>query len=127
MAAPVFNWDEYLRLANQLATNADEASQRSSISRTYYCVYHKASERAVAAGYVDQKSHFKLWDVYSRNNADRSCRKLNSIGTRMKKEREEADYNAAAPRITDRMTVQLSRANKFLLVLSTLGPGLPHP
>lgn len=84
MASPFFDWSEYLRLANQLAANPDEASQRSSISRAYYCVYHKALERAVSSGYVDEQQHWKLWAVYGRNT-DKACRKLYDIGSRMKK------------------------------------------
>ena len=126
MATPVFDWSEYLKLAKQLAANPDEASRRSSISRAYYCVYHKASERAVSTGYVDQQKHWKLWDVYDRNT-DRACRKLSSIGSRMQKERVAADYDSAATRIAERMNVQLDRASDFLTRLSALAPRLPIP
>ena len=126
MATPIFDWSEYLKLAKQLAANPDEASQRSSISRAYYCVYHKASERAVSNGYVDQHSHLRLWDVYGRGT-DKVCRKLSNIGSRMKKERVDADYDPAATRIAERMNVQLSRASDFLTRLSALDPRLPVP
>lgn len=126
MATPIFDWSEYLKLARQLAANPDEASQRSSISRAYYCVYHKASERAVSTGYVDQRSHFELWALYDRNT-DRVCRKLSIIGSRMKKERVAADYDSAATRIAERMSVQLNRADDFLTRLSALAPRLPVP
>lgn len=126
MATPVFDWSEYLNLARQLAANPDEASQRSSISRAYYCIYHKASARAVSTGYVDQRSHVKLWDIYDRN-ADRACRKLSNIGHRMKKERVDADYNATMSRIPERVNVQLNRANDFLRGLLVLAPGFPKP
>ena len=127
MATPGFDWSHYLTVATRLSANADEASQRSSISRACYCIYHKASERAVANGYIDQKSHFELWALYDKNSTDRLCRKLHSIGTRMKKERVEADYNPTATRITERMTVQLNRATYFLERLATLAAGLPVP
>jgi uncharacterized protein (UPF0332 family) len=126
MGTPVFNWSDYLRLARQLSSQADEASQRTSISRAYYCVYHKASELAIANGYIDEKSHFKLWDVYNRNT-DRTCRQLYNVAWRMKKERVDADYDPAATRITERMKIQLSRANSFLGILSSLPSGLPKP
>jgi len=126
MGTPAFDWSEYLTLANGLAANADEASHRSSMSRAYYCVYHKASERAAANGYVDEKSHLKLWNLYARNT-DRACRKINDIGSRMKKERVVADYDRNATRIPDKMNVQLNRANDFLARLANLPPGLPLP
>jgi len=127
MASPVFDWSEYLTLANQLATNGDEASHRTAMSRAYYCVYHKAPEQAVASGCVDPKSHVKLWNLYSDKQTDRDCIKLAKMGDRMKKERVAADYNPAAGRIADRMNVQLQRANDLLARLSALGPGLPIP
>ena len=97
MATPGFDWSRYLTLATQLSANADEASQRSSMSRAYYCVYHKALERAVANGYVDQRKHFELWELYNRNSPDRDCRKLYGMGTRMKKERVDADLQTEWP------------------------------
>ena len=126
MTISFFDWSEYLNLATQLSRNSDEASQRSSISRAYYCVYHKASEHAVVSGYVDQRSHAKLWDVYGRS-ADNSCRKLHDLGSRMKKERVAADYDPAAARLPERMAVQLDRANAFLTRLAGLPLTFPGP
>lgn len=127
MPTVAFDWSEYLALAKRLATNNDEASRRSAISRAYYCVYHKATERAVASGCQDPKSHVKLWDLYTKGQSDKACIKLFNIGNRMKKERVEADYNPVAPRITDRMNVQLQRAKDFLAILASLQRGLPTP
>jgi len=87
MPSPVFDWSEYLTLANQLAANNDEASHRSAMSRAYYCVYHKATERAVASGCHDPKTHVGVWNLYSNNQNDRACLKLARMGDRMKKER----------------------------------------
>jgi uncharacterized protein (UPF0332 family) len=72
MSPAPFSWFEYLRLADQLSQNTDEASHRTSISRAYYSVYHIASARAVGNGYVDKKSHTELWKLFNRNS-DRGC------------------------------------------------------
>ena len=128
MATTPFDWSEYLRLAAQLSANADEASHRTSISRSYYCVYHKARERAVSTGYIDQQKHWKLWELYEVTNAsDRICRKLGNLGSRMHKERKDADYEPTATRITERMNIQLNRANDFMGQLAQIGAGLPRP
>ena len=124
MATAAYNWSEYLRLATDLSRNPDEASHRSSISRAYYSVYHIASARAVANGYVDQKSHVELWKLYDRN-ASRDCKRLAAMGFRMKKERVDADYEIAAKRIPDRMNQQLIVANTFLTRLAALKCGTP--
>ena len=102
MVNPAFDWAEFLALAaNQLAAHVDEASHRTAISRAYYCAYHKAW--AVANGYIDEKSHWKLWDLY-RRKTDVKCRQLRDIGDRMKKERIDADYVQKATRISDRIS-----------------------
>jgi len=126
MATTAFNWSDYLRLATDLSRNPDEASHRSSISRAYYSVYHIASARAVANGYLDQKSHLELWKLCDRN-ARRDCRRLAAMGFRMKKERRDADYKIAATRIPDRMNQQLIEANTFLMRLAALNAALPLP
>ena len=126
MASVPFRWLEYLRLADDLSRNPDEASHRTSISRAYYFVYHIASARAIGNGYVDQKSHVELWKLY-RKNASRDCKKLADIGFRMKKERVDADYEITATRIPDRMNQQLIEANNFRRSLSALNPALPTP
>jgi uncharacterized protein (UPF0332 family) len=126
MATPAFDWSEFLRLANDLSKNTDEASHRTSISRAYYSVYHIASARAVANGYVDLKSHKDLWLLY-KANTDRDCMKLAEMGFRMKKERVDADYEITARRIPDRMNQQVIEANIFLGRLAALNVALPRP
>jgi hypothetical protein len=37
-----FDWSAYRTVAETLKDDADEASQRSAISRAYYCAYHQA-------------------------------------------------------------------------------------
>jgi hypothetical protein len=51
-----------------------------------------------------------------------------TIGTPKEWERASpSDHSVSAPRIVDRMNVQLNRANDFLARLSSLPPGLPVP
>jgi len=68
MADASFDWSEYLRLARDLSANADEASQRTAISRAYYCIYHMASARAIANGYPPGgNTHDKIWGIYQND------------------------------------------------------------
>ena len=127
MATIPFDWAEFLRLATELSARPDEASHRASMSRAYYCVYHKASERAVSTGYTDQKKHYVLWELYKSNTRDRTCRELAELGAKMHKERKDADYDPAANRIAERTTVQINRAKSFLTKLAAIGAGLPKP
>lgn len=125
MAPAPFDWYEYLRLARTLSTNADEASQRTSISRAYYFVYHIASAQAIANGYPPgEGAHQKLWAYYQKD-ANKDARRLAALGHSMKRVRESADYKAVIPQIPDQMTQQLTDADKFLEQINRLPPGSP--
>jgi uncharacterized protein (UPF0332 family) len=125
MATPPFNWADYLTLATVLSTNADEASQRSAISRAYYSVFHAATLHAGRNGY-NGRSHGRLWKMYQAD-ADKNARRLSVLGNRMKKAREDADYAARISRINDVMTLQLAIAKQFAGVLAQVPAASPQP
>ncbi len=116
MATPSFNWADYLTLATTLSANADEASQRSAISRAYYSAFHAATIHARANGY-NERSHGRLWKMYQQDS-DLNSRRLSVIGNLMKKAREDADYVAQVARVIDVMTDQLARATQFANTLA---------
>lgn len=125
MTAPPFNWADYLTLATTLSANADEASQRSAISRAYYSAFHAATLHAWPNGY-NERSHGRLWKMYQAD-ADINARRLSVLGNQMKKAREDADYVAQVSRITDVMTQQLARAAQFVTVLAQVRAASPQP
>ena len=45
----MFAWSEYLTLAQHLAQQEDEASQRTAISRAYYAAFHVARRHVAHA------------------------------------------------------------------------------
>jgi hypothetical protein len=89
-----FDWRSYLDVAKSLATAADEASQRSAVSRAYYAVYHVALERAAAHGVRveltgKETAHEACWMAFQTKPA------VAGIGTRgagLKVARHKADY-----------------------------------
>lgn len=117
MAAAPFNWNEYLNLANILSANGDEASQRTATSRAYYAAFHAATLHARHNGYAE-RNHGRLWKMYS-SDSDINSRRISALGNQMKKAREDADYEAAVPRISDIMTQQLADANRFAALLAS--------
>lgn len=70
MAGMSFDWREYLNLASILSGNADEASQRTAISRAYYAVFHAATLHAKANGY-GARPRQAVEDVSSRRRHKR--------------------------------------------------------
>lgn len=124
MAAPSFNWADYLTLATILSSNSGEASQRSAISRAYYYAFHAATIHANSNGYTE-RSHGRLWKMYQAD-ADLNARRLAALGNQMKKAREDADYVAQVPRISDVMTAQLATATQFSVVLARVPAASPQ-
>src|SRR5579872_5762887 len=110
-----FDWSEYLRLGQFLATRPDEASKRSAISRAYYFVFNVAFARAEASAGPYQggeSSHNWCWNKY-HNTPDLSCRKLGIDGQRMKRRRVRADYNATQiMRLDDEVQRMLTEARQ---------------
>jgi hypothetical protein len=125
-----FDWNNYLALAEELATRTDEASKRTAISRAYYCVFNLAFARAesTAGRYPGGESfHNWCWGKYKRG-PDRSCMQLGITGDRMKTRRVQADYKPADfPRLDEEVRWMLEEARDFQTALQALSPGFPSP
>ncbi len=123
-----FDWLEFLNLAEQLSRNADEASQRSAISRAYYFAFHAANNRAVANNYRrpdDGTAHNSLWSHYERNvNPD--CRRVAFLGKRLHEKRVRADYNGTYIRISEEMGTVLIDAKRCASMIEALPPQYPE-
>ena len=123
MATSSFDWSDYLALATTLSGNADEASQRSAISRAYYASFHAATLHAKGNGY-NERSHGRLWKTYQAD-ADLNAKRLSALGNQMKRAREDADYVAQVARVGDVVTTQLATATQFAAVLALLPSNSP--
>lgn len=126
-----FDWNSYLTLAEELAEKKeDEASQRTAISRAYYCVFNHAFARAeITAGRRPRKApyHAWCWGKYT-NTADPACRQIGLDGDRMKSRRVLADYKAdKIYRLNDEVRRVLLDARQFLADLQHLDPRYPSP
>lgn len=125
-----FDWNNYLTLAEELATRADEAAKRSAISRAYYCVFNLAFARAQSnAGSPpgEYGHHQWCWDRY-KSTPEPSCRQLGIDGERMKWRRVRADYNPAdIRRLDDEVRRMLDEARQFRTTLLGLPSRYPLP
>ena len=125
MAAASFDWNQYLTLATNLSGNADEASQRTSISRSYYAAFHAATLHAKPNGYTEH-SHGRLWKMYHAD-ADLNARRVSAIGNQMKRAREEADYVSAVSSVGGITSQQLNDATELIALLSQVPATSPQP
>jgi len=113
-----FNWADYLELAKNLqatptSLGSEEASLRSSTSRAYYAALHLASEFAQVEGYIPTFSgndHQGISRHFRQSGPDRDRKKIASDLDRMRKSRNQADY--------DRTLTQSPRAMADLTIKS---------
>jgi hypothetical protein len=126
--AEAFDWAGYLTLADNLAAG-DEASHRSPISRSYYYVYHIALTRALRNNFQflpGESTHSQLWRVFT-GSPDPDTSKLGAIGTRLKLNRERADYDDIFVRVKEEVPAALSDARDFAARLAKLPTRFPNP
>src|SRR5438874_5019813 len=94
MAEQPFDWADYLKLAQELATRKEEACLRCSLSRAYYFIYNLALIRAERNGFVSRQgesTHGQLWQLFSKS-PESECIRLGQVALRLKEKRERADY-----------------------------------
>jgi hypothetical protein len=123
-----FDWNNFLTLAEQLAQDNDEASQRTAIGRAYYAIFNVACERAIQnCGQPVGPKHAWCWTQY-RRNPNRRCRQIGLEGDRLKKLRNKADYESAAiPRLNETVTDTLTEAAQFQEDFLALPQHFPTP
>jgi uncharacterized protein (UPF0332 family) len=102
----MFDWRQYLRLADELMERSEEleeASNRSAISRAYYAAFNLALERAAAIGLDVQPSdeecgnqHAACWRAF-RAHSDKKLRAIGTLGRDLRDIRNRADYEANLP------------------------------
>ena len=118
----MFDWSHYLDLARNLVGEtdikpSDEAKARTSISRSYYCIYHAAREYLKEEGDTNIGQKMEDSHIYVIEQLrNRPERKLSQIGNnlyRLKDDRVRADYEGD-------IKILLKEAEKVLRLASWL-------
>lgn len=102
-----FDWNSYLTLARELATETDgqvanqgiEAKQRCAVSRAYYSVYHSALSYAKTTFSYTPSTHNvslhrELQKKYKQQSGNTDHREVGQILTRLHQYRVNCDYHA---------------------------------
>jgi len=125
-----FDWFQFLQLAQTLAMKGDEASKRTSISRAYYSVFHLAHARAVGnCGPTppNTSKHAWCWEKYI-NSTDKTCAALGIVGNRLKRARQNADYDSPPiPRLNETCQRAIEDAQEFRADFEELDAKFPAP
>ena len=117
-----FDWSAYRVVAETLKGNTDEASQRSAISRAYYCAYHQAlshlAEHHKFQLSEDRPAHDQVWREFSSKGL--SYREVWNKGDKLKKLRVDADYRSNAVISADTTAISLKLADRIVECLQQI-------
>jgi uncharacterized protein (UPF0332 family) len=119
----MFNWKQYLELAERLAKSGDEAELRSAISRAYYAAHGTAVNWVVAEGKGVSPSpkpqHTTLWNIMQEDSR-REAEEIGEYGHALRRERNTADYENRFRKPEWRAAFAILRARAMLDSLATL-------
>ncbi len=120
----MFDWVQYLELADELAERRDnEAALRSAVSRAYYAAFCKSRQTLRDQGFIVPRrgAHQFVWEKY-QNHSEKSRRRLGAHGERLKKYREDADYEETVPELVKTVKDSLVRARDVIRLLQNFPP-----
>ena len=92
-----FQWDDYLRLAEELATRqGDEAAERSAISRAYYAALGRAADllRSEGRSISPRTTHGDIWRAF-KNSSDARRVEVGQQLDALRQLRNRADYDSS--------------------------------
>ncbi len=121
----MFNWANYLKLADNLLEQDNEAAFRSAVSRAYYAAYNRARQKLIEEGLTyradpsEPSKHKAVWDDY-RNTADNTRRKVGNDGDRLRRSRAEADYNASTSVTQTHARIRVNNAKELYTSIERL-------
>jgi uncharacterized protein (UPF0332 family) len=123
----MFDWNEYLQLAQQLSTLQTHAASRSAVSRAYYCAFHAASlslqTNNVATNPKYQRDrHLRVWNIYILSS-NKECRRIGNDGQRLKIARQSADYDPKTEFSDTRVQRCISQAQNLV---NNIGQNVPE-
>ncbi len=117
-----FDWEDFLRLAEELQQGADtspirEARLRAAISRAYYAAHCRARNRLLqrVPGSVSRTAgaHYDVADAFKRQSS-RHARKVGENLHRLFAHRKKADYDDTFPAIEACTKAALRFANEVV-------------
>jgi uncharacterized protein (UPF0332 family) len=119
----MFDWQDFLRVAEDLAARGDEAALRSAISRAYYAAFCSARNylRDVQGRTIPKTgaAHRIVWDEFEAGS-DNSRRQVATLGVRLRRSRNRADYDDELARVADIANDAIHNANNVLDLLQDL-------
>jgi uncharacterized protein (UPF0332 family) len=123
---PEFDWRHYFELAQELAQRADEAAQRSAVSRSYYAAFHVAQRvldhlDSDFSSMRSRDSHQQVWDRVAALH-HRQAKSASRSGRDLLHARKNADYQSRVRGWPRRTATALEQAERAITSLAELLP-----
>ena len=123
----MFDWADYLKLAQELSGRSEEACQRSAISRSYYALFNLAlnwlflRQRTLYSSVHSQPSslHQALWQAFI-GASDPVWIDIGVLGFRLRDFRNRADYDNSISRLPDVLATAIADAEELRSLLDSL-------
>ena len=114
----MFDWETFLDLADALLAEPapSEAAARTAISRAYYAVFRAARRLLDPSGTVippDGRAHKTVWDAFQTAPSG-VRRRIAQEGRRLKRRREQADYDDVYPNLLAEARQTVTTARRLL-------------
>jgi uncharacterized protein (UPF0332 family) len=120
-----FTWQTFAELASELASEADEARQRTAVNRAYYAAYHAASAYVRVHDLCAPQQHLThslVWRLI-RGASHSNSEEIGRSGDALRRLRVMADYQNPFPRnLNDDVPVALSEAAAIVSLLRETQP-----
>lgn len=120
----MFNWNEFTRLAKELAQNdSDEACLRTAASRGYYAAFHSARDKlkqlSISPPPKSGDLHVGIWNTY-KQVPEVDFRKIGAWGKLILDLRTRADYEDTPTYLAKEVSLCIKTADQILELVQGL-------
>lgn len=119
----MFDWADYLTLADELASRTgDEAAERTAVNRAYYAAFGVARRHLIRSGVAIPRigaAHTHVWTSF-HDTPDLTQRRIANLGRRLLRRRRRADYDDPYPALSADAPLAVAWARRVLTDLAAL-------
>ena len=108
----MFDWSEYLSLANEMVQRPEEAAKRAAVSRAYYSVFCRARNwleiQGIPIGH-NNSDHNTVWTAFERLQG-KSAKRIGQEGKRLRRARNMVDYDNTVDKLSSTVRSAMEHA-----------------
>ena len=112
---------DFLRIADSFRASGDEAERRTSIGRSYYCLFNSLRDTLAAHGvrFAGDATDHELLARHLTRNPNREAAKIGAALVSLRNQRNEADYRMQVPIRAEHSQLAFRRAQEYLRIFDS--------